>query len=152
MSAEKAASNDFMALEPHLVELARAAGQGLRPVVHVLTSTDLADVKESMQKHPAIHIIHRGFRPVQTRSDGLVTQLRNTWMVVAVSKSSHGQQTARAEAGKLLAHVAARMSACRLPNTAGPLTIADSPPAWGGAGFQYVPLAFSVDTFFHAIY
>ena len=105
-----------------------------------------------MQTHPAIHIIHRGFRPVQARSDGLTTHLRHTWMVVAVAKSSHGQQTARAEAGKLLAHVAARMSACRLPNTAGPLTIVDSPPAWGSAGFQYVPMAFAVDTFFHAIY
>ncbi len=152
MSADKDASHDFMALEPHLVALARAAVQGLRPVVHVLTSTDLADVKEAMQKHPAIHLIHRGFKPVQARSDGLATLLRHTWLVVAVAKSSHGQQTARADAGKLLAHVAARMAACRLPNTAGPLTIVDSPPAWGSAGFQYVPMAFAVDTFFHAIY
>lgn len=152
MSADKDASNDFMALEPHLVALARAAVQGLRPVVHVLTSTDLADVKEAMQKHPAIHLFHRGFKPVQARSDGLATLLRHTWLVVAVAKSSHGQQTARADAGKLLAHVAARMAACRLPNTAGPLTIVDSPPAWGSAGFQYVPMAFAVDTFFHAIY
>ena len=152
MSADKDASNDFMALEPHLVALARAAVQGLRPVVHVLTSTDLADVKEAMQKHPAIHLIHRGFKPVQARSDGLTTLLRHTWLVVAVAKSSHGQQTARADAGKLLAHVAARIAACRLPNTAGPLTIVDSPPAWGSAGFQYVPMAFAVDTFFHAIY
>ena len=152
MSADKDASNDFMALEPHLVALARAAVQDLRPAVHVLTSGDLADVKESMQKHPAIHLIHRGFKPVQARSDGLATLLRHTWLVVAVAKSSHGQQTARADAGKLLAHVAARMAACRLPNTAGPLTIVDSPPAWGSAGFQYVPMAFAVDTFFHAIY
>ena len=39
-------SNNFMALEPHLVELARAAVAGMRPAVQVLTEIGRASCRE----------------------------------------------------------------------------------------------------------
>ncbi len=41
-----AEANNFMALEPRLVELVRQAVAGMSPAVHVLTTAELADVKE----------------------------------------------------------------------------------------------------------
>ena len=61
-------SNNFMALEPRLVELVRQAVKGMSPAVHVLTTAELADVKESAQRTPdSIGLATRSSKPPRAR-------------------------------------------------------------------------------------
>ena len=74
-------ANNFMALEPRLVELVRQAVEGMSPAVHVLTTAELADVKESAQRTPAVHVIYGGYRIAE--DIGTAWELDHTWYVVA---------------------------------------------------------------------
>ena len=147
------AANNFMLLEPQIVALARAAVEGNTPAVHVLTSADLAGLKEQLQYTPAVHVIYQGFRVAQTRSDGRVAVLRHTWLVVAVVGTAHSivsGATARADGGALLAQVCAALMGRKLDGAVRLLLPTDSPRAWSSPGFHYTPMAFAVDTHFSA--
>ncbi|MEG0976308.1 MAG: hypothetical protein RSD57_14535 [Comamonas sp.] len=141
--------NDFMALEPHIVALVQKAVQGMKPAVHVLTAADLADVKESAQKAPAIHVIYGGY--VVTEDLRVTWRLRHKWYVVAAVRNVAKQRTgeaARAEAGSLGAGVAAALAGASLPGAATGLSLVTPPAARYSAGFQYIPSAFEVETIF----
>lgn len=142
-------ANNFMALEPHLVALVQAAVEGLSPAVHVLTAAEIADVKESAQRTPAVHVIYGGY----TVAEDLRTawRLEHTWYAVVVVRSAATQRTgaaARAEAGPLVARVINALAGASVPGSAGPLTLTTPPKAGYPAGFQYIPSAFTVETIF----
>lgn len=144
--------NDFLAPEPHIVARLREALDALQPQVHVLTGADLAAVVEAKQPVPAVHVLWRGFKLLETRSDGAVARLDHTWAVVAAVRNvrtlSSGAD-ARAEAGNLAALAGAALMGWRPPNVAGVFRLADAPAAaHSAAGFFYLPLAFKVETVF----
>lgn len=142
-------SNNFMALEPHLVELARAAVAGMRPAVQVLTVSDLAGVAESAQHTPAIHIVYGGYRVAEDY--GLTVSLEHTWFAVAavrnVAKARSGS-AARQDAGSLLARVTEVFLGARVQGATKPLALITPPAASYSAGFQYIPSAFLAETIF----
>ena len=141
--------NDFMALEPHIVELVQKAVEGMVPAVHVLTAADLADVKEGGQKTPAIHVIYGGYSVAEDLRTAW--RLRHKWYVVAAVRNVASQrsgQAARSEAGALGARVAAALAGSALPGASQTMSLVTPPAARYAAGFQYLPSAFEVETVF----
>lgn len=144
--------NDFMAAEPHIVQRLKDALAGLTPAVHVLTGADLAGVVEASQRTPAVHVLWRGFRVLESRPDGAAARLDHTWAVVAAVRNvrtlASGAE-ARAEAGALAARAGAALMGYRPPNVAGPMRLTAAPAAMHSAqGFFYLPLAFLLETVF----
>lgn len=142
-------ANDFMSLEPHLVELVRQAVEGMSPAVHVLTTAEIADVKESVQRTPAVHVIYGGYRI--SEDIGTAWELLHTWYVVACVKNVatvRSGQAARKGAGSLAAHVVGALAGAQVPGATRPLTLITPPPARYAAGFQYLPSAFLATTIF----
>ena len=139
-------SNNFMALEPQLVELALSAVQGMSPAVHVLTVSDLAGVAESAQHTPAVHIVYGGYRVAEDL--GLTVRLEHTWLVVAAVKNvakARSGSAARQDAGLLLGRVTEAFLGAQVPGATKPLAMVTPPAARYAAGFQYIPSAFKVD-------
>lgn len=144
--------NDFLSPEPHIVARLVQALAGLVPAVHVLTGADLAGVIEAKQRTPAVHVLWRGFRVLETRADGCAAKLMHTWAVVAAVRNVRtlaSAADARAEAGALAAVAGAALMGWRPPNVAGPLRLVNAPPAaYSPLGFFYLPLAFEVESVF----
>lgn len=147
MSVQEA--NNFLALEPHLVNAVTQAVAGISPAVHVLTAADLGDVKESAQRVPAVHIIYGGYRVLEdVRS---AWRLEHTWYAVIVVRHVGTQRTgsaARAVAGPLMAQVVGALAGASLPGLTAPLALVSPPPADYRAGVQYLPSAFTAETIF----
>lgn len=142
-------SNDWMAIEPRLVEMVRQAVDGLKPAVHVLTASDLSVVQEQAQRTPAIHVIYGGYRI--TDDLRVSWQLAHTWYVVAADRnvaSIVSGQPARRSAGSLLALVTARLAGAPVQGAIKPLQLITPPPAQYLNGYQYIPSAFEVETIF----
>lgn len=152
MSAAQGLQNDFMAAEPHIVAKLREALAGIKPAVHVLTGADLAAVKEGAQHTPAVHVLYRGFQVKESRFDGAAARLDHTWAIVCVARNVRNLSSgsdARAEAGALAAVAGPALMGWRPPNVAGPMRLADAPPAsYSPAGVFYLPLVLRVETTF----
>lgn len=148
MTAEQAAN--FMALEPHLVALLQAAVAGMSPAVHVLTAAELADVQESRQLTPALHVVYGGYRIAQ--DIGTAWRLEHTWFVVACCRSAaavrSGQQ-ARQDAGLLATRAALALADAKPPGAAEPLTLITPPTPSYSAPFTYLPTAVRAITHMH---
>lgn len=145
--------NDFLAVEPHLLARLKDAMAGLSPAVHVLTAADLAGVKETAQRTPAVHLVWGGFKPLESRPDGKQVRLDHTWLVVTAVRNVAGTKAgaaARAEAGPLMARAGAALMGFRPPGVAGPMRMTATQSAYYSAGFMYLPLAFLVETHFQA--
>ncbi|MDA8446381.1 phage tail terminator protein [Paracidovorax valerianellae] len=144
-----AEANDFMALEPRLVELVRQAVGGMSPAVHVLTSAEIADIKETAQRTPAVHVIYGGYRI--SDDIGIAWELTHTWYVVAAVKNVstvRSGEAARKGAGVLAAHVVGALAGAQVQGATKPLTLISPPPARYSAGFQYLPSAILATTVF----
>ncbi|TAN12914.1 MAG: hypothetical protein EPN34_03050 [Burkholderiaceae bacterium] len=145
-----AQTNDFSQLEDAIVALLKAAVADLRPMVSVLTAADLADVKESLQRTPAIHVIGQGFAP-QAEADPRLLRLTHTWYVVAAVRNVATQKSghaARRDAGPLLALAMEALLGEKLPGASKPLTAARAPAGQYQNGFFYLPSAWQAETVF----
>jgi hypothetical protein len=143
-------TNDFSALEDHIVDLLKRAVAGLPPAVHVLTAAELDDVKEARQKVPALHVISDGFEP-QAEADPRLLRLLHRWYVVAAVSNVATQRTgsaARRAAGPLLARAMSALLAERLPGASKPMTATRAPRGAYRAGYFYLPSAWTVETVF----
>ena len=143
-------SNDWMALEPRLMELIKEAVEGISPKVHVMNAADLASVQESVQHTPAIHLIYGGYRVAEGELNRW--RLVHTWLVVAAARNVaviRSGQAARRSAGSLLALVTARLASAAVEGASTPLQLVTPPSARYQNGFQYIPSAFEVETIFH---
>lgn len=151
MTTPKPHANNFLAPEPHIV----ARLKELLPVnVHVLTAADLQKIKEESQPVPAVHVIWNGFRLVESRLDGRVSQLQHEWLIVSTVRNVQtlktGQQ-ARVEAGELAARAGAALMGFRPPNVSSHMKLAPAPgTGHSQAGYLYLPLAFTVESVFHS--
>lgn len=142
-------SNDFMSMESELVKRIQTAVAGQKPAVHVLTSADLADVREEQQKVPAVHVIYGGYRVKEAQ--GTKWLLVQKWLIVAAVRNvAQGQSgsAARREAGKLGALVTAAVAGENLPGALRPCALVTPPAARYSKGFQYLPSALEVETVF----
>lgn len=145
----EAQANNWLALEPHLIALLADAVQGMSPAVHVLTSADLADVKESAQNTPAVHLIYGGYRIAEDLR--ISWRLAHKWFVVVVVRNVAGARSgkaARQDAGPMVARVVGALVGATVPGATQPLTLVTPPPATYRAGHQYIPSAFEVETIF----
>ena len=142
-------ANNFLALEPHLVERVKAAVAGMVPAVHVLTSSELADVKEQGQLTPAVHVIYAGYRVAE--AVGTKWRLVHKWLAVAAVRNVANVKTgeaARRDAGVLATKVAMALAGASIPGTTKPLEMVTPPAPRYASGFQYLPSAFEAETVF----
>jgi len=147
MTAAQAA--DFMAMEPRLVALLKAAVAGMSPAVHVLTAADLGDVAEARQLTPAVHLVYGGYRIEQ--DIGLAWRLQHTWYAVAVVKNAAQVRTGaagRQNAGQLAATVALALAGAVVDGAADTLTLVSPPPPSYSAPHTYFPTAITAVTHF----
>jgi phage gp37-like protein len=138
------ANNNFLALEPELVARLRAQLAG----VHVLTGVDLAEVTEEKQLTPAVHVVFAGYQVLESRRDGLVSRVEQTWLAVVATRNSRNLATgasARQDAGTLAARVAAALMGHQPLSAATPLRMEGAPNPMFRGGHQYLPLAFSTE-------
>lgn len=144
-----AQANNFMALEMPLVALLEQAVLGMSPAVHVFTAAELADVKESAQKTPAVHLIYGGYRVVEDL--GTAWRLAHRWYAsVAVRNVAtlRTGQAARQSAGLLVAQVMGALAGARVEGATRALTLLTPPAASYSGGYQYLPTAFEAETVF----
>lgn len=144
-----AQSNNFLALEPLLVAAIKAAVAGISPAVHVLTAADLADVKESAQRTPAVHIIYGGYSVAEDLATAW--HLAHTWYAVVAVRNAATQRSgaaARASAGPLVAQVMGALAGASFAGLTRTLELTNPPrPEWRN-GVQYLPSAFIAKTIF----
>lgn len=142
-------ANDFMALEPRLVELVEAAVAGMSPAVHVLTAAELADVREANQLTPAVHVVYGGYRVAQ--DIGSSWRLEHTWYAVTVVKNVakiKSGAVGRQRAGRLAARVALALGDAKVAGAVEPLTLLTPPSPSHSAPFTYLPTAVKAVTNF----
>lgn len=142
-------SNDFMALEPRLVRLLKQAVAGMSPAVHVLTTADLADVQESKQLTPAVHLVYGGYRIAQ--DVGTAWRLEHTWYAVTVVRNAAQLKSGavgRQSAGRLAATVALALADARVDGAAERLTLITPPGPSYSAPYSYLPTAIQAVTHF----
>jgi hypothetical protein len=147
MSVEE--TNNFMALEPHLVALLKAAVAGMSPGVNVLTAADLALVKEEAQLTPAVHLVYGGYRIAQ--DIGSAWRLDHTWYAVTVVKhvgQIRSGAAGRQDAGRLATRVAMALAEARVPGAAERLSLISPPAPSYSAPFTYLPTAIRAVTHF----
>lgn len=147
MSVEE--SNDFMAIEPRLVELVKAAVADMSPAVHVLTTSDIQDVAEKAQNTPAVHLIYGGHKVVEDQRTAL--RLEHTWYAVAAVRNvaaGRSGQAARRDAGRLVARVMGALMGASVQGATRTLELVTPPKPRYVAGFQYIPSAVVVETVF----
>lgn len=148
------AENDFLQIELLLVDRLQAAVAGMSPAVHVLTAADLGNVAEASQPTPVLHVVYRPFRVLEARPDGRVYKLQHTWLVVVATRnvaSTRSGSPARRDASRLMALAGGAIAGFVPPGFLRPMTVATPPAPGFQAGFQYLPLAFTHETLFHAI-
>ncbi|MDR1889647.1 MAG: hypothetical protein LBQ81_09770 [Zoogloeaceae bacterium] len=112
----------------------------------VLSSGDLAGVKEVAQVAPALHVLLQGYTPLETLPGGDV-RWAETWNVVAVVKHAarQGRAGSQAEAAEpILREVMAALSGWHpgYPAANGPLKAVSGFFPGFSAGYAYFPLAF----------
>jgi hypothetical protein len=133
---------NFMALEPRLVALLKDAVAGLSPAVHVFTVADLADVQESNQMTPALHVVYGGYRIAQ--DIGTAWRLEHTWYAVAVCRSAatvRSGEKARQDAGILATRAALALAGARVAGAAERLALVSPPGPSYKAPYTYLPTA-----------
>lgn len=148
------ATNNFLAMEGELIARLKQAVAGRKPAVHVLTAAELAQVEESRQPTPALHLTWQGFRVLESRADGAAAALEHTWLLVASVRNVRDIKCgspARAEAGALIALGGPALMGFKPSLAASPIRLASGSPAAGFAsGYMYLPLALTVTTHFSA--
>lgn len=142
-------ANAFMALEPRLVALLKQALAGVSPAVHVLTAAELADVQESKQLTPAVHVVYGGYRIAE--DIGTAWRLEHTWYAVtAVRNVAQVKSGAagRQDAGVIATAVALALADAKVAGAAEPLTLITPPGPSHSAPYTYLPTAVKAVTHF----
>lgn len=140
--------DNFFGLEALLVDRLTSELADLTPKVKILTASDLAGVSEEQQFTPAVHLVYRGYRTTDMRSDGKVARMQQTWLAVVATRNARQLRTgdaARADAGQIAQRVLRALMGWQPNNFSKPLMLTDGPEAGFNGGFQYLPLAFTAE-------
>lgn len=141
-------TTNFLALESLLIAHLTAQLADLSPKPKVLSAVDLAGVAEEQQFTPAVHVVYKGYRIAESRIDGKAARMVQTWLAVVATRNVRQARTgeaARSDAGVIARRVLAALMGHRPAGAAGPLRLVDGPEAGFSAGYQYLPLAFTVE-------
>ena len=141
-------AGNFLALEPLLVARLTEQLADLSPKVHVMSAADLAGVTEATQITPAVHVVYQGYRVTETRLDGTVVRMEQTWLATVATRNVKNTRTgaaARAEAGLIAGRVAQALMGFKPALASKPLRLVNGPGAGFSAGFAYLPLAFEAE-------
>ncbi|CQR43720.1 conserved hypothetical protein [Thiomonas sp. CB3] len=142
-------AESLTAIEPQLVaRLQSRLPQTGAGKVHVLTAAELANLSESTQPSPAVHIVLSGMTVAESRPDGKAARLTQTWLaVIAVRNLASGKTgaAARADAGQLAGTVAAALTGWQPLSARKPLQLVTPPGAGYSAGYMYLPIAVATD-------
>lgn len=139
---------NFLALEPYLVERLVAQLASLSPKVHVQTASDLAGVTEDKQTTPAVRVVYQNYKILEARSDGTLVRMEQTWLAIVAIKNVKDLRTgaaARVDVGLITAKVARALMGFKAPVCTKGLELVDGPAGGFHAGFQYLPLAFKAE-------
>lgn len=137
--------DNLLALEAVLVQRLTEQLADLSPKVKVLTAVDLAGVTEASQVTPAVHVIYRGYRVVESRADGKAARIEQTWLTVVACDNKRNLRTgeaARVDAGAIARRVCSALMGFNPGPVSKPLRLAEGPEAGFSNGYQYLPLAF----------
>lgn len=140
-----AVDENFLALEPLLIARLCTQLADLQPKVKIMSAADLAGVSEDQQTTPAVQIVYRGYRVVESNHSSNSVRIEQTWLAVVATRNAKNLRTgdaARADAGVITRRVLQALMGHRLVGTSKPLRLADAPEAAYSAGYQYLPLAF----------
>ena len=140
--------DNFLALEPYLVDRLVEKLADLSPKVHVLQAASLAGVTEDKQTTPAVHVVYQGYRILEARSDGTLVRVQQTWLATVAIKNMKNLRSgaaAREDAGLIAARVARALMGYKPPVCLQPLQLVEAPAAGFSAGHQYLPLAFQAE-------
>jgi hypothetical protein len=141
-------AENFFTLEQLLVDRLTLELADLTPKVKILTAADLAGVSEEQQITPAIHLVYRGYRPTDVRTDGKAARLQQTWLAVVATRNARqlrSGEAARADAGQIAQRVLRALMGYQPTGSSKPLMLTDGPEAGFNGGFQYLPLAFTAE-------
>lgn len=143
-----AALTNFLALEPELQARLQAQLQATHPEVFVLCSHDLDGVTEERQLTPAVHLVYQGYQVSESRADGTMARLEQTWLAVVTTRNARGLMSgdaARTQAGRLARQVCTALMGWRPASATRPLVLVQAPEAGFSGGFQYLPVAFKTE-------
>lgn len=142
----------FAQIETALIDRLSATVPNLRGV---FSADDMAALGDKAPPAPCLCVMLQNYQVVDARSDGLMAQVKQTWLVVAVVKSvapgtagGGAARQARLRAGSTLDAVAHALMGYRPPGGDGPLILATAPAPIFSEGIAYLALAFSIDSFF----
>lgn len=131
---------EFMGIETDLVARLHSKLPG---EVKVLTAMDLAGVKELSQPAPAVHVLYRGYKPVETHP---IVVMSETWMTVVVVRNARSLKSGddlRLNAAPLMNAVFAALNRWRPSPGYKALQISPAPAPTYENGYGYFPLAWS---------
>jgi hypothetical protein len=115
----------------------------------VFSARDLADVEESKQITPALHVVLHSYRPVATRAGS--AKWAATWVVIAVVKHATNSERAQAliDVGDAMINEVVAALAGWDPGrpVAVPLELVEGPPPGFSATHAYFPMAFEATVF-----
>lgn len=121
--------------------------------IAVLSASDLADVIESKQRVPAVHVVYQGYRVAENTPNGAASRIEQTWLcVVVVRNVSHTRsgKASRSDANVIADQVVPKLIGWAPQNASKRLKLATAPKGATTNGFTYMPLAFAVETVFKA--
>lgn len=138
--------DNYLALEPLLLQ--RLAEQVLPggQAVEVLGAPDLEHVTERDQRTPALHVLYDDYRPIQAQAGGLIAQTEQLWTVVVVVKNvrGRGKTAAREDGGGLMVLVTRALQGWKPGTDHSRMQLAN--PRYRATyrgGFAYFPMTFS---------
>lgn len=140
-------AQDFLAAGPLLAERIKGA---VPPGVFVLSTKDLAGVKESSQQAPAVHVIYVNYAP-SAGKNGAWHGVQQQWMTVVVVRNVASMTQAvpsATEAGPLMSAVINALNTWVPAGLDGFQGIELKPAPGAGftrAGFAYFPIAWGLD-------
>lgn len=144
-------TEDFLALEPLIVDRLKARCPAARAVLSV---DDLADVAERSQTAPALHVVYGGFRVSGGADSARSAVTEQRWLVVVVTRCSAQRGAApaetRARSGVLAREALAALMGWRPVPGMRPLALATPPNPIFSKGMAYIPLAFTALVPVHA--
>lgn len=135
----------FFALEDHIVRRLQAKVPGVRAV---RAARDLADLKETAQGSPELHVIFGSYSVPQSTAGGVQATVRQTWYIVCAVRHA-GQRDPgallRAEADPIINAVLKSMTGWRADLGVTRFNLAPAPPPAYSPSYAYFPLAFTTE-------
>ena len=139
--------DNFLAMEPLLVEQLKAKLADMLPKIDVLTSVDLNAVAEETQITPAIHVVYADYH-VAEAVGSKVYRVEQTWLAVVVTRNMRSLRAgtdAREDAGLIAMRVLAALVGFKPEIATKPMKFIDGPKGGFRVGCQYLPLAFQAE-------